>query len=232
MDGSLEGAAVRLPVVEIFETVEGEGTTAGYPTVFIRIHGCPLRCAWCDTPYSYAPAKPEMTLSIADICARAESFGAARACVTGGEPLMYGARSAALLNALAAAEQFVDIHVETSGAVPLAGFLASVPSPKVRYIVDCKLPASGEAARMHMPNLDCLRPQDELKFVIADDADFAAACRIVEERKPRGTLLFSPVFGRMEPAALVEKMLARRLANVKLSLQMHKMIWDPLRRGV
>lgn len=232
MSGGAVTDAVVLPLVEIFATVEGEGTAAGYPTVFIRLFGCPLRCAWCDTPYSYAPHEPEMRLSIADICARVGDFAAERVCVTGGEPLMFGHRSVALLNALSALPQLVDIHVETSGAIPLEPFLAEVDSNKVRYIVDYKLPASGETARMHLPNLQLLRPTDELKFVIADERDFAAAVDVLQVHRPGGVVLFSPVFGQMEPRELVERVLAGGLANVRLNLQIHKVIWHPLQRGV
>ena len=83
-------SSARLPLVEIFETVEGEGTGAGFPTVFVRLYGCNLRCVWCDTPYSYAPAKPERTLTIAEIVDEVRKYGARRICLTGGEPLLYG----------------------------------------------------------------------------------------------------------------------------------------------
>ncbi len=232
MSGDAAPQSLVLPLVEIFETVEGEGTAAGYPTVFIRLFGCPLRCVWCDTPYSYAPHEPQIRLSIADICARVADFASTRVCLTGGEPLMFGERSSALLNALAAMEQLVDIHVETSGAVSLESFFAGVGSDKVRYIVDYKLPASGETARMHLPNLRMLRPSDELKFVIADRDDFAAAIEVLRVHRPGGVILFSPVFGRMEPRELVTWILAAGLRDVRLNLQIHKVIWHPEQRGV
>lgn len=221
-----------LPLVEIFETVEGEGTAAGYPTVFVRLFGCPLRCTWCDTAYSYAPHEPEMSLTIAEIRERVTSFKAARICLTGGEPLLYKTRAADLLQALAELPQIVDVHVETSGAIALDYFLRAVVSEKVRYIVDYKLPDSGEEARMHLPNLALLRPCDELKFVIAGERDFERACAVLRTHEIRATALFSPVWGRMEPARLVERLLAEGLAHARVSLQMHKVIWDPDRRGV
>lgn len=223
---------VVLPLVEIFETVEGEGTAAGYPTVFIRLFGCPLRCVWCDTPYSYAPHEPEMRLTVEQICARVDRFSSARVCLTGGEPLMFGGRSIALLNALAARPKLVDIHVETSGAIALEPFLEQVRSNKVRYIVDYKLPASGETHRMHLENLRLLRRTDELKFVIADEHDFRAAVDVLKTHEPGGVALFSPVFGRMSPQQLVDRILAEGMADVRLNLQIHKVIWDPDRRGV
>lgn len=230
MDG--QGMTAALPLVEIFETVEGEGTAAGYPTVFVRLFGCPLRCVWCDTVYSYAPHEPGMSLTVAEILDRVSSFQSARVCLTGGEPLMYRTRSAALLAALAKLPRIVDVHVETSGAIPLDYFLREVVSDKVRYIMDYKLPDSGEETRMHMPNLALLRACDELKFVVASERDFDRACAVLRTHAVRATALFSPVWGRMEAARLVERLLAEGLAHARVSLQLHKVIWDPGRRGV
>lgn len=222
----------RLPLVELFETVEGEGTRAGVPTVFVRVFGCPLRCTWCDTPYSYPPDKPQRVLTVAEIREAVGRFPWRHVCVTGGEPLMYAEKSAMLLAALADLPHVVDVHVETSGAVPLSPFLAAVPSEKVRYIVDYKLPASGEEAAMVVDNLRRLRPQDELKFVIADEDDFRRAVEVLNTHRPRGQVLFSPVWDTMPPRRLVELILAHGLAEVKLNLQLHKVIWDPQARGV
>lgn len=231
-DNLLTRLQAPLPLVEIFQTVEGEGTAAGYPTVFIRLFGCPLRCTWCDTPYSYAPARPEMTMTIAQICARATALGALRICLTGGEPLMFGARSSALLEALAALGHVRDIHVETGGSVDIEPFVRGVRSDKVRYIVDYKLPGSGQTGLMCAGNLEIARPVDEIKFVIADEADFFVARDVLTRANVQATVLFSPVFGKMEPSRLVSLMLEHRLWDVKLSLQTHKFIWDPAMRGV
>src|SRR5262245_12936235 len=141
----LEPRAIWLPMVEIFETVEGEGTRAGFPTVFVRLFGCNLRCVWCDTKYSYPPAAAEMTMKIDEIVAQVEGqYKAEHICMTGGEPLLYGSRSAALLEALCGIERIKDVHVETNGAIDLAPFMRDVASPKARYIMDYKLPDSGE----------------------------------------------------------------------------------------
>ncbi|KUO95975.1 7-carboxy-7-deazaguanine synthase QueE [Ferroacidibacillus organovorans] len=224
--------AIRLPLVEIFETVEGEGTQAGYPTVFVRLFGCPLRCTWCDTPYSYAPAKAEFTMSIDEIVLRVASYKSARVCLTGGEPLMYRDHSATLLQALAELPRLVDVHVETSGAIDITPFLQDVKSSKVRYIVDYKLKESGETANMVEANFTALRPQDELKFVIASDDDFDEAMAVLDRFHPLCTVLVSPVFGAMEPDHLVDRLLKEGRPHVKLNLQIHKVIWDPNRRGV
>jgi 7-carboxy-7-deazaguanine synthase len=223
---------IRLPLVEIFETVEGEGTRAGFPTVFVRLFGCNLRCTWCDTTYSYAPHKPEMTLSISEIVERVQSYKARHICLTGGEPLLYGRRSMALARALAEIPRIRDVHIETNGAIDLAPFLTHINSQNVRYIMDFKLPASGEADRMHLGNLSLLRPEDELKFVIGSLEDFHYACKVLKDHPTRALPLFSPVWETMPPARLVELLLEHGLSDVKMNMQIHKVIWDPNERGV
>lgn len=228
-----ERRSVRLPMVEIFETVEGEGTRAGFPTVFVRLFGCNLRCVWCDTKYSYPPAAAEFTMTIEEIVAHVENdYKAEHICMTGGEPLLYGSRSGALLEALCAIERMKDVHVETNGAIDLAPFLRDIQSPKARYIMDYKLPDSGENGTMLHDNFALLRPQDEIKFVIASDADFDFAVKVLAEYPTQALAMFSPVWESMPPAKLVEKMLAAGLTGVKLNMQLHKIIWDPAKRGV
>ncbi|MGF7089237.1 7-carboxy-7-deazaguanine synthase [Kroppenstedtia sanguinis] len=234
---SAEYRAWKLPMVEIFETVEGEGSAAGYPTVFIRVFHCNLRCTWCDTPYSYAPARPEFEARIAEILEQVQRFSSRRICLTGGEPLMHREKSAALLAALADLDQVEDIHVETNGAIDLAPFHRlrreeEKRRKKIRFIMDYKLPASGEEHRMVRDNFQVLTESDEVKFVIGGAEDFRAAVRVVQERHQEGQILFSPVFETLPPRKLVEWVLAEPLPQVKVSLQLHKWIWDPAERGV
>lgn len=226
-----------LPMVEIFETVEGEGTRAGFPTTFVRLFNCNLRCNWCDTKYSYAPHQPEFRASIKEIADQVETFGHSHVCLTGGEPLLYTDKVLLLLETLAALPTVTDVHIETGGGVdlaPFAGLRENNPAvaEKVRFILDYKLPASGETDKMIMTNYALLAPQDEVKFVIADDADFALACDICNTWVKQGTILFSPVWETMPPDKLVAKILEHKLHHVKLSLQIHKVIWDKDRRGV
>lgn len=223
---------IKLPMVEIFETVEGEGTRAGFPTVFVRLFGCNLRCTWCDTKYSYPPAEAEMVLSIGDILDQVGGYRSRHICLTGGEPLLYGDKSLALAEALSALPHIDDVHIETNGAVDLKPFIGRIASPKVRYIMDYKLPDSGETDKMVVANFELLRKQDELKFVIGSQADFDEACRVLETYPTAALPLFSPVWETMPPRRLVELMLERGLTNVKLNMQLHKIIWDPAMRGV
>ncbi|GFN33881.1 7-carboxy-7-deazaguanine synthase QueE [Paenibacillus xylaniclasticus] len=222
----------KLPMVEIFETVEGEGTRAGFPTVFVRLFGCNLRCTWCDTTYSYPPAHAEFTMSIRDIVQQVQMYKSKHICFTGGEPLLYGERSVLLLKELAEIEGIVDVHVETNGAIGLAPFLEAVTLPNVRYVMDYKLPDSGENDKMDVNNFALLRSQDEVKFVIATDRDFDAAVETLQKYPTKATPMFSPVWETMAPARLVERMLAAGLSDVKLNMQLHKIIWDPAKRGV
>ncbi|WP_281886123.1 radical SAM protein [Paenibacillus sp. YYML68] len=229
---SAELKQIKLPMVEIFETVEGEGTRAGFPTVFVRLFGCNLRCTWCDTTYSYPPAEAELVLTIDQIVRQAGTYRSRHLCLTGGEPLLYGDRSAALIEALAATGRYDDIHIETNGAIDLAPFLARIDAPAVRYIMDYKLPDSGEEDKMLVSNLALLRSQDELKFVIGSDRDFERAVEVLEHHPTKALPMFSPVWETMPPVKLVERMLERGLSHVKLNMQLHKIIWDPAARGV
>lgn len=223
---------IRIPMVEIFETVEGEGTRAGFPTVFVRLFGCNLRCTWCDTKYSYPPAEAENVMTIAEIISKVQTYRSRHICLTGGEPLLYGEKSLALIDALAELEQVDDLHIETNGAIDLALFVERVASPKVRYIMDFKLPDSGEMGQMIMSNLALLREQDELKFVIGSEHDFRTAVEVLEQHPTKALPMFSPVWETMPPRKLVELMLDAGLSKVKLNMQLHKIIWDPAMRGV
>jgi 7-carboxy-7-deazaguanine synthase len=223
---------IKIPMVEIFETVEGEGTRAGFPTVFVRLFGCNLRCSWCDTKYSYPPEQAGEVMSISEIIKEVQKYSSRHICLTGGEPLLYGEHSLALIQALLEIESLQDIHIETNGAIELGYYMERIDSPKVRYIMDFKLPDSGEMERMLYSNFALLRTEDELKFVIASEADFATAVQVLQQNPTAALPLFSPVWESMPPAKLVELMLEHKLSHVKLNLQLHKIIWDPAKRGV
>ncbi len=209
-------------VTEIFHSVQGESTFAGLPCVFVRLTGCPLRCTWCDTEYAFWGGTD---LSIDDILETVRSYGCPLVEVTGGEPLAQS-DTPVLLRRLS--EEGFTVLLETSGAID-----TSVVDPSVRIILDVKCPGSGMMERMHWPNVERLRPQDEAKFVIQDRCDYEWAKQILDRfRLPeRCPVLFSPVFGTLDPRHLAEWLLADRLP-VRLQLQLHKHIWAPDMRGV
>ena len=213
------GKPLSLKISEIFYSLQGEASRAGLPTVFVRLTGCPLRCAWCDTEYAFTGGE-DMPLSA--ILEAVAAYGVKPVCVTGGEPLAQR-NCLPLLSALCDAGH--DVSLETSGAIDIAAI-----DSRVSRIVDLKAPGSGESARNRWQNLDHLSARDELKFVLKDRADYEWARAVVIERKlaARAPLLFSPVQGALEPRELAEWILVDRLP-VRLQLQLHKLLWGNMR---
>lgn len=208
-----------LRVSEIFASLQGESTTVGVPTVFVRLTGCPLRCRWCDTAYAFSGGE---RLTIDEILARVSDLGLPEVCVTGGEPLAQAA-CRELLATLADAGHRVSL--ETSGALSIAGL-----DPRVRCVMDLKAPGSGEADKNLWDNLDHLRPHDEVKFVLAGRADYDWAKDVLERHglARRATVLFSPVAGELAPSTLADWIVADRLP-VRFQLQLHKILWGDAR---
>jgi 7-carboxy-7-deazaguanine synthase len=212
-----------LTINEIFHSIQGESTHAGRPCVFVRLTACDLRCSWCDTPYAFHEGHK---VSVDDVVAQVGAIGCDHVEITGGEPLLQP-------DVYPLMRQLVDrghtVLLETGGHRSIA----EVPDEVIR-IVDVKCPASGESARNHWPNLDLLRPTDEVKFVIQDRADYDFAREVVERHDliPRtAAVLFSPVHNVLEAKQLAAWILADRLA-VRLQLQVHKFIWGADVRGV
>lgn len=207
--------AATLRVTEIFHSLQGESTRAGLPTVFVRLTGCPLRCAWCDTDYAFSGGE---IMTLGAILLEVAKQGARHVCVTGGEPL---AQKACLPLLAALADAGYSVSLETSGALDI-----SQVDPRVSRIMDLKAPTSGETDRNHWDNLARLDARDEIKIVLADEADYAWACRIIRERKIDAIcpVLLSPVAGRLAPRLLAEWVLRDKLP-VRVQLQLHKLIW-------
>lgn len=213
---------MRLRVNEIFHSIQGEGTRAGLPCVFIRLTGCHLRCNWCDTEYAFYEGG---WMGLDEVLVRVASFGCSMVELTGGEPLLQPA-ARPLLAQLAALYEAV--LLETSGALPIDDI-----DPRVIRIMDIKCPGSGEAERNHWPNVELLTPRDEVKFVLRDRADYDWAVEVLRQHRlaERCPVTFSPAFETLAAAALAAWMLADRLP-VRLGLQLHKFIWSPTMRGV
>jgi len=208
-------AGERLRITEIFHSIQGEADAVGWPTVFVRLTGCPLRCTWCDTTYSFHGGQWR---DIEAILAEVAGHGARHVCVTGGEPLSQK-RCLILLRRLCDAGY--EVSLETSGALDV-----SAVDPRVRKVVDLKAPDSGEFKRNRWSNLDHLRAHDQLKFVLAGRADYEWARQTVREHvlAARCQVLFSPVHGKVAPRELAEWILQDRLP-VRLQMQLHKLLW-------
>lgn len=205
----------RLRITEIFHSLQGEADAVGWPTVFVRLTGCPLRCTWCDTTYSFHGGQWR---SVDEILAEVASHGTRHVCVTGGEPLSQK-RCLILLHRLCDAGY--EVSLETSGALDVSDV-----DPRVRKVLDLKAPGSGESARNLWSNLAALLPHDQAKIVIADRADYEWAREQValHALPSRCQVLFSPVHGRIAPRELAEWILADRLP-VRMQLQLHKLLW-------
>ncbi len=209
-------------VTELFHSIQGESSFAGRPCTFVRLTGCPLRCTWCDSTYTFSGGV-EMTLD--EVLAQVRAFGCLLVEVTGGEPL-HQPEAFPLIARLC--DEGYEVLVETSGAIDIAPL-----DRRARVILDVKCPGSDMMDRMDWRNLAQLTSRDEAKFVIKDRADYDWALAVLNryDLTSRCTVLFSPVFGALEPRLLAEWMLADKLP-VRFQLQLHKFIWAPDMRGV
>lgn len=210
-----------LRVNEIFYSIQGESTRAGLPCVFIRLTGCNLRCAWCDTRYAYEKGED---LSIRQILEKVAVYPCRLVEITGGEPLLQE-KTPELAGALT--EAGYTVLVETNGSLPVA----VLPEAAVR-IMDIKCPSSGESEQLLMENLEALRPDDEIKCVIADRMDYEWAAALIRENRLEGRcrILFSPVESRLMLSDLASWILEDGI-HVRLQPQLHKTIWPGEERG-
>jgi 7-carboxy-7-deazaguanine synthase len=214
------GARVR--ITEIFHSIQGEASFAGRPCVFVRLTGCQMRCVWCDTAYAFHGGEWRTLDAVVEAV---RAFGCPLVEVTGGEPLLQPGVHP-LMTRLC--DEGFEVLLETGGGLDIKSV-----DRRVRRIVDVKCPGSGESANNRWENLDDLRAGDELKFVIADRADYEWARETIAARAliRRCPIHLAPVWGALEPAELAAWILADRLA-VRLSLQIHKLLWGPEARGV
>ena len=205
----------RLRVNEIFHSLQGEADCVGFPTVFVRLTGCPLRCQYCDTEYAFHAGE---WFDLEAVVKKVQDFGASYVCVTGGEPL-------AQPNCLKLLTRLCDdgfhVSLETSGALDVAAVDA-----RVSRVIDVKTPASNEGSRNRLENFRHLTPRDQLKFVICsrDDYDWSKAFLQEHRLSERCRILFSPSYKQQSPTLLAEWILADRLP-VRFQLQLHKILW-------
>ena len=213
-----------LRVTEIFRSIQGESTQAGRPCTFVRLTGCPMRCTWCDSEYTFTGGEH---VSIDDVIKQVREFGCRLVEVTGGEPL---AQREAFDLIRRLCDDGYEVLIETGGFVSTEDL-----DQRARVILDVKCPASGEAERNHWPNLKRLRPdRDEVKFVVADRADWDFARKVVAEydlEKLAGSILISPAWEQIDLQELANWIVESGL-NARMQLQLHKYIWGPDVHGV
>ena len=224
-------------LIEIYKSIQGESSFAGLPCIFVRLAGCNLRCAWCDSEYTFTGG---YKLSEDQVTAEIEKLAPVKLIeFTGGEPMLQERELVPLMERLLGTGY--ELMIETSGERPLE----RVPNA-IHKIVDVKCPGSGEAGSFRIANLDCLTKRDEMKFVIANRNDYEFARDFIREHKLEtraGQVLLSPAFSKtpsterstenclLDPRELVEWMLADAVP-ARLSLQIHKYVWEPLKKGV
>jgi len=208
-----EGVTLRL--TETFLSIQGETSRTGLPTVFVRLAGCPLRCRWCDTTYSFQGGE---MVTLEELLERIAEFGIGTVCVTGGEPL---AQKGCLPLLTELCDRGYSVSLETGGALDVAAV-----DPRVSRIVDIKPPGSGESERNRWDNIPLLGAHDEVKLVLASRADYEWARAVMQQHglERRCPVLFSPVQGELDPQQPAEWILADRLP-VRMQLQLHKILW-------
>ena len=213
-----------LRVTEIFHSIQGESTHAGRPCTFVRLTGCPMRCVWCDSDYTFSGGEH---ISLEDVLKKVRAFGGRLVEITGGEPLAQD-EARTLIGRLC--DESFEVLIETGGYFSTAGI-----DERAAIILDVKCPASGEEARNHWPNLQRLRAdRDEVKFVIAGREDWDYAQDIIKrfdlERVAKAVLI-SPAWGEIELKDLADWVSGSEL-NIRMQLQLHKYVWGPEARGV
>ncbi|MBS0576063.1 MAG: 7-carboxy-7-deazaguanine synthase QueE [Proteobacteria bacterium] len=209
------GGRDRLRITEIFHSLQGEARAAGWPTVFVRLTGCPLRCGYCDTAYAFSGGD---WWQLDAILAEVARHGARHVCVTGGEPLAQK-RCLELLQRLCDAGY--EVSLETSGALDIGAV-----DPRVSRVMDLKTPGSGEMARNRLQNIPLLTAHDQVKFVLCDRTDYDWALSMLREHDlpARCEVLFSPSYGQLPPRELAQWMLDDH-APARFQIQLHKVLW-------
>ena len=206
---------MKLRIHEIFYSLQGESSRVGLPTVFVRLTGCPMRCAYCDTAYAFHGGK---SIELAEILAEVAKHGTRYVTVTGGEPL---AQKECLNLLQQLCDAGYDVSLETGGAMDISGV-----DHRVSVILDIKTPASGEMEKNRWENLEHIKPGDEIKFVLCSRDDYDWAKNVVAEHSlaDKCSVLFSPVYQQVNPTELAEWVLQDKLP-VRMQMQLHKILW-------
>lgn len=221
----------KYKVVETFLSIYGEGAHAGELAFFIRLHGCNLKCSWCDTTYSWNNEIYEI-LSLEDILKRLEESGAERVTLTGGEPLIHEGIDK-LVEGLCSKKK-TKVQIETNGSISVEDFRKNILSDNLSFVLDYKLPKSNMTSQMDILNFENLKKEDVYKFVVADKYDLDTAYEIIEEKNltKKCKVHLSLVPSELELSDIVDYMKAKNWNGVRLQPQLHKIIWSPQMRGV
>lgn len=217
-------------VVEIFESINGEGMRAGELAVFVRMRGCNLNCTYCDTTWANEKETPCLEMTEEEILQKVMDTGIKNVTLTGGEPLLQ--KEIEILLSRFSREPDLHVEVETNGSVPLKAF-RSLSNPPA-FTIDYKLSGSGMENRMCMENFVNPAERDTIKFVVSGKEDLLRTEKVIRkyDLTQKCHVIISPVYGKIEPVEIVDFMKAHLLNDVRLQLQLHKFIWDPMKRGV
>jgi len=217
-------------VVEKFISINGEGTKAGQLAVFIRFAGCNLNCSYCDTAWANKENVPVTEMTEFEIYDYIKNTGVKNVTLTGGEPLFRD--DVDKLLKLLSSDKSIKVEIETNGSIDLYDYRQI--SDNISFTVDYKLPSSCMEHLMEMENFEELEERDTVKFVVSDNNDLLRAKEIIDEYKLTGqcSVYLSPVFGKIDPQEIVDFMIRNHLNGVNLQLQLHKIIWDPDKKGV
>lgn len=217
---------MTIPIVEIFNSIEGEGARTGLLCTFIRTAGCNLRCSFCDTTYSYEGGTP---MELREILSEVDRLECKTITITGGEPLLHSEVCDCLIPWLL--DRGYDINVETNGSLDITKVVRH-RYDKLIFTIDWKSPSSGMNAQMHAANLTNATEKDVVKFVVGSNEDLNEMLRVLQTYSIKANIYVSPVFGAIQMSTIVDFMKANKLYGVKLQCQLHKIIWDPNERGV
>lgn len=217
-------------VVETFVSINGEGTRAGELAVFVRMKGCNLNCAFCDTKWANEPEAEFQSMTELDILEYVRKTGVRNVTLTGGEPLLR--KDMGLLIETLLADQERRVEIETNGSVDLTPYMELAHRPS--FTMDYKLSASQMEAHMCLSNFALLDARDTVKFVVGSRTDMERAAEIIDQYHliGRTAIYFSPVFGSIEPSEMVDFLIEKKMNDARIQLQLHKFIWDPDKKGV
>jgi len=220
-----------MKINEIFKSISGEAGKAGFPVIFIRTYGCNLRCGYCDSMYAVEGGEYKI-MPPSGIVGECYNYGVKRVILTGGEPLIQP-DAPELVDLLC--DYGYEVEIETNGAVDLREFHNKLKTRRIdllTYTMDFKSFSSGMSHKMNRTNLEFLGPKDCIKFVVGNKQDLDQMKAVLNSCEVHAQVFVSPVFGQIEPHQIVDYVLKNNMADVRVQLQMHKIIWDKDKRGV